>query len=176
VSLPKSECETMVGRGFQGHSDVIPGNVQRAIVACGNLAPMKTETIVVLLSLSAALSAQAPRKVFLVDKTYTTGSATRVGSSASGSATELSFSPKIMLAFQKSCPVVGFTQDKASAEFVLDPQVGGSILRNAKGDVLYISPARTLGNMVKDVCRFVAIHPQQPSLAPEHVRSSAPRD
>ena len=61
-----------------------------------------------------------------------------------------------MAEFSKRCPSVAFTTDRAKADYVLQTQPGGSILTTPNDDVLYISPAKTLGNMVKDVCAYIA--------------------
>jgi hypothetical protein len=117
-------------------------------------------TLILLAFLALVADAQGTRKVFLVEKTYQQGTARAYGNTASGESVDISFSPKIMKAFGEKCQAVTFTQNKDAAEFVLNPQPGGSILSSAKGDVLYISPAKTLHNMVKDVCGYVTAHPQ----------------
>jgi len=60
-----------------------------------------------------------------------------------------------MAEFEKKCPAVSFTQDQSAADFVLQTQPGGTTLADLKGNVLYVSPAKNLGNMVKDVCGYI---------------------
>jgi hypothetical protein len=88
--------------------------------------------------------------VFVVDKVTTLVSARQEAEHHSA--------PVVMSEFMKNCPNLSFTENQEDAEFVLKTQPGSSTLSNVKGDILYISPAKTLGNMVKDVCRFIAGH------------------
>ncbi|RXH57651.1 hypothetical protein GRAN_0961 [Granulicella sibirica] len=66
--------------------------------------------------------------------------------------------PVVMAEFSKSCPKVTLTQDQQASFYTLQTQPGGSILADSKGTVLYVSPAKTLKNMVKDVCRYMGSH------------------
>ena len=66
--------------------------------------------------------------------------------------------PVVMSEFMENCPNLSFTENQEDAEFVLKTQPGSSTLSNVKGDILYISPAKTLANMVKNVCTFIAAH------------------
>jgi hypothetical protein len=118
---------------------------------------------IAVFSLLVSMPGMAAKKVFLVDKTYQAGSATtynatQYNSVTNGSAQEMSYTPKIMHAFEK-CPEVTFTTEKSNADFVLNPQPKGSILSLGSGDVVYISPAVALHNMVKDVCGYIKSHP-----------------
>ena len=113
--------------------------------------------LMVLLSTSMVV-ATGQHKTFLIDKTYEEASGNTYGNHSNANAVQQSFSPRIMTAFSKKCPEILFTTDRSGAEFVLNPQVGGSVLTSKAGDVLYISPARTLGNMVKDICAYVSKH------------------
>ena len=66
--------------------------------------------------------------------------------------------PVVMGQFAKTCPTVHFTQDRAAADLILQTQRGSSVLSDAKGTVLYVSPAKTLKNMTKDVCGYISSH------------------
>jgi hypothetical protein len=86
------------------------------------------------------------------------GNAAAAGNAASTSEYEHHDAPVVMAEFSKRCPSVSFTQDRTVAEFVLEPQQGATSLINPKGDVLYVSPAKSMGNMVKDVCKYISSH------------------
>jgi len=103
-------------------------------------------------------STPAPRIVFVVDKVSQVGSARVYGNSANTQEGEHHSAPVVMSEFSKRCPIVAFTKNKEAAEFILETQPGGSSLSNQKGDVLYVSPAKTLKNMTKDVCGYIAAH------------------
>lgn len=120
------------------------------------------KTLAAFLVVTSALPVFAAKKIFVVDKTYQAGTVTtyntQTSAVANGSEQEMSFTPKIMRAFEK-CREVTFTTDKSNADYVLNPQPKGSILSLGSGDVVYISPAMTLHNMVKDVCGYIKNHP-----------------
>ncbi len=103
-------------------------------------------------------AAPAPRMVFVVDKVSQVGSARVSGDTAHAQEGEHHSAPVVMGEFSKKCPVVAFTKNKEAAEFILETQSGGSSLSNQNGDVLYVSPAKTLKNMTKDVCGYIAAH------------------
>jgi len=105
-----------------------------------------------ILNAQAGASKQpTARKVFVVDKvTYTHVSA--------GQEAEHHSAPVVMSEFMKDCPNLSFTENEWDSEFVLKTQPGSSTLSNPKGDILYISPAKTLGNMIEDVCTYIAAH------------------
>src|SRR6516165_522577 len=106
-----------------------------------------------ILNAQADRSTEQPtaRKVFVVDKvTYTHVSA--------GQEAEHHSAPVVMSEFMKDCPNLSFTENEWDSEFVLKTQPGSSTLSNPKGDILYISPAKTLGNMIEDVCTYIAAH------------------
>lgn len=116
---------------------------------------------VLLVGLCGLLFAQekpTPKKVFVVDKVTQTASVQGYGSVAKSQEGEHHTAPVVMAEFMKHCPNVSFTENREDAEFVLKTQPGGSTLSNPKGEILYISPAKTLGNMVKDVCAYIAAH------------------
>ena len=152
----------MLSPGRALREDVREANVVLAERAAlrDKLAGMRKATyhLLIVILWSSSLLAAEPRKMFLVEKTYAQATASGYGNNASAQAVEISFTPKIMTEFEKKCPTVSFTTDKSTAEFVLNPQVGGSMLMNKKGDVVYISPAKTLHNMVKDVCLYLEKH------------------
>ncbi len=112
------------------------------------------------LLLAALSQAPAHHTVFVVDKVTQTTEAHNApfGGSVAASSGEHHSAPVVMAEFSKKCPAVSFTQDQASAEFILQTQSGSTILSDPKGAVLYVSPAKNLGNMVKDVCKFVSSH------------------
>lgn len=66
--------------------------------------------------------------------------------------------PVVMGQFAKTCPAVRFTQDRTAADLILQTQPGSSVLSDAKGAVLYVSPAKNLKNMTKDVCGYISSH------------------
>ncbi len=111
-----------------------------------------------LISTSLFSLAQPTRKVFVVDKVSQTVTTHDYGTSGKAQEGEHHSAPVVMAEFGKKCPNISFTQNRESAEFILQTQTGGSTLSNPKGDVLYVSPAKTLGNMVKDVCAYIARH------------------
>ena len=105
-----------------------------------------------ILNAQADRSTEQPtaRKVFVVDKvTYTLVSARQEAEHHSA--------PVVMSEFMKNCPNLSFTENQENAA-VLKSQPGSLTLSNVKGDILYISPAKTLANMVKNVCTFIAAH------------------
>lgn len=106
---------------------------------------------------SPILNAQANRKVFVVDKVTHTARIQDYGSVSKSQEGEHHSAPVVMAEFMKRCPGVSFfTENREDAEFVLKTQQGGSTLSNPQGDILYVSPAKTLSNMVKDVCGYIA--------------------
>jgi hypothetical protein len=116
---------------------------------------------VLLVSLCGLLFAQekpTARKVLVVDKVTQTARVQEYGTVSKGQEAEHHSAPVVMAEFMKRCPGVSFTENREDAEFVLKTQPGGSTLSNPKGEILYISPAKTLGNMVKDVCTYIAAH------------------
>ena len=98
------------------------------------------------------------KKLYVVDKVTQVGSASVVGSSAREQQGEHHSAPVVMASFAKDCQSVSFTKAREDAEYVLETQPGGSTLSDQKGNVVYISPAKTLKNMTKDMCRFIAAH------------------
>ena len=116
---------------------------------------MLSSTLSLLLMLQTA---PAPRVVFVVDKVLEVGQATIYGNTATAQDGEHHTAPVVMGEFARKCPGVAFTKNKDAAEFVLETQPGGSSLSNQKGDILYVSPAKTLKNMAKDVCGYIASH------------------
>ena len=119
---------------------------------------MRYLLIALLIGTSLSGHAQSIRIVFVVDKVSQTVTTHDYGSAGKAQEGEHHSAPVVMAEFGKRCPIVSFTQNRDSAEFILQTQSGGSTLSNAKGDVLYVSPAKTLGNMVKDVCTYVTQH------------------
>jgi hypothetical protein len=112
--------------------------------------------IVVLAFVGSLLAADTPKgKVFVVDKVSQQAQAANYGNKTTSAEVEHHSAPIVMAAFQ-SCTAVTFTTDRAAADYMLQTQPGGSVLSNPKGDVLYISPARTLKNMVKDMCKYIS--------------------
>ncbi|WP_148210080.1 hypothetical protein [Candidatus Korobacter versatilis] len=82
--------------------------------------------------------------------------ATNNGNRSSETSSEHHTAPVVMTAFSHDCPSVTFTTEKEAADYILQTQVGGYVLASPKGDVLYISPAKTLKNMVKDMCKYIS--------------------
>lgn len=116
---------------------------------------MKSAMVALLLFLPTV----APKRtVFIVDKVTTVAEAHDKLGGVGASSGENHLAPTVIIAFAKKCPSIAFTQNKADAEFILDPQQSGTILTNQKGEVLYASPAFRLSNMVKDVCKYVSQH------------------
>ena len=112
-----------------------------------------------LLGLQTASAANTvQRRVFVVDKVSQVGTAQAYGNTAKAQEGEHHSAPVVMSELSKKCPIVLFTTNRESAEFILDAQQGASSLVNQKGDVLYISPANTMRNMAKDVCRYISAH------------------
>ncbi len=60
--------------------------------------------------------------------------------------------------FSKRCPTVSFTESQPAAEYILRTQSGATTLTDLKGNIVYVSPAKTLKNMVKDVCVYISSH------------------
>ena len=98
------------------------------------------------------------KKLYVVDKVTQVGSATVIGSSARERQSEHHSAPVVMGSLAKECQSVSFTKIRDDADYVLETQPGGSTLADQKGNVVYISPAKTLKNMTKDMCRFIAAH------------------
>jgi len=110
--------------------------------------------------LLAAFLQNAPshHTVFVVDKVTQVSEAHNApfGGAVAASSGEHHSAPVVMAEFAKKCPAISFTQDQSLADFVLQTQPGGTILSDPKGAVLYVSPAKNLGNMVKDMCKFIS--------------------
>lgn len=106
----------------------------------------------------SSVTPQTQRKVFVVDKVTQAGNAQVYGNTAHSQESEHHSAPVVMGEFSKRCPAVMFTKERENAEFILETQPGGSSLSNQKGDVLYLSPAKTLKNMAKDVCGYISAH------------------
>ncbi len=121
---------------------------------------MKTAFALILLAAlqASAVAPQTQRRVFVVDKVTQTGNAQVYGNTAQAQEGEHHSAPVVMGEFAKRCPTVTFTKDRETAEFILETQPGGSSLSNLKGDVLYLSPAKTLKNMAKNVCSYISAH------------------
>ena len=96
--------------------------------------------------------------VFVVDKVTDTSKTTNYGNSSKGENGEHHSAPVVMAEFKKDCPNVSFTQAREKAQYILQTQPGSSTIVDQNGTVLYISPAKTLKNMAKDVCTFVSVH------------------
>jgi len=96
--------------------------------------------------------------IFVVDKVIQTAEAHNKFGGIGTSSGEHHTAPVVMAEFSKRCKVVNFTKDRGNAEFVLETQPGSTTLTDAKGNVLYVSPAKKLKNMVKDVCKYVSEH------------------
>jgi hypothetical protein len=92
--------------------------------------------------------------VFVVDKVQEVSKPDGSGVVAS----EHHTAPVVMAEFAKRCPEVSFTKVRENADLTLETQSGASILSDAKGNVVYTSPAKSLSNMVKDVCRYIGTH------------------
>lgn len=101
-------------------------------------------------------SQPAHHTIFVVDKVIQTAEAHNKFGGIGTSSGEHHTAPVVMAEFSKRCQVVSFTQNRENAEFVLETQPGSTTLTDAKGNVLYVSPARKLKNMVKDVCGYVS--------------------
>jgi hypothetical protein len=99
----------------------------------------------------------AHHTIFVVDKVtqVSTASNQALGTQTQVMQQDHHSAPVVMAEFFKKCPAVSFTQDQSAADFVLQTQPGGSTLTDPKGSVLYVSPAKNLRNMVKDVCKFI---------------------
>ena len=107
--------------------------------------------------LAALWQAPSHHKVFVVDKVtqVSTASNKALGTQGQLIQQEHHSAPVVMAEFAKKCPAVSFTQDQSVADFVLQTQSGATTLADPKGNVLYVSPAKNLGNMVKDVCGYI---------------------
>jgi hypothetical protein len=108
--------------------------------------------------LAALWQAPPHHTIFVVDKVtqVSTASNKALGTQAQLIQQDHHSAPVVMAEFSKKCPAVSFTQDQSAADFILQTQPGGSTLTDPKGNVLYVSPAKNLGNMVKDVCKFIS--------------------
>jgi len=96
-----------------------------------------------------------PHVVFVVDKVTQTSESHATLGGPVNTVGEHHSAPVVIAEFSKRCPVVSFTQDQSAADFVLQTQSGATTLADPKGNVLYVSPAKNLGNMVKDVCGYI---------------------
>ena len=96
--------------------------------------------------------------VYVVDKVTAEAETKTTGYSATAQTGEHHSAPVVMGQFAKTCPAVRFTQDRTAADLILQTQPGSSVLSDAKGTVLYVSPAKTLKNMTKDVCGYISSH------------------
>ena len=96
--------------------------------------------------------------VYVVDKVTATAEAHEKIGGIAGSTSEHHSAPIVMGEVTKKCTIITFTEDKSVADFILKTQQGASTITNQKGEVLYITPAKTLKNMVKDVSGFAASH------------------
>ncbi len=94
--------------------------------------------------------------IFVVDKVTERAEAHNTLGGVGASSGEHHSAPVVMSEFGKKCSIVTFTQDRSVADYILETQPGGSTLTDSKANVLYVSPAKTLKNMVKDVCGFVS--------------------
>ncbi|WP_158909688.1 hypothetical protein [Granulicella sp. L56] len=108
--------------------------------------------------LAAFWQAPSHHKVFVIDKVtqVSTASNKALGTQGQLVQQEHHSAPVVMAEFAKKCPAISFTEDQSGADFILQTQPGGSTLADPKGNILYVSPAKNLGNMVKDVCKFVS--------------------
>lgn len=122
------------------------------------------KTVLLLLSLCTPCLAAGTHVIFIVDKVQTVGHANAsnngiFGMSATSTSAEVHTAPGITAEFLKRCPSnITLTQDQSVAEWSLQTQQGGSMLVDKAGTVLYLSPAKTLKNMVKDVCGYLSSH------------------
>jgi hypothetical protein len=129
---------------------------------------MRTELLsfVALLALPAlalqtpAAPASTAHRVFVVDTVSQTAvTAPGLFGSVNTSTGELHTAPLVMKEMMKRCPgTIVLTTDRSTAEYVLAAQMRSSVLTNAKGDVLYMSPAIKYQNTAKDVCKYIATH------------------
>ena len=119
---------------------------------------MNLLTVSVLVIQAAASASSVSHTVFVVDKVSQVQRSTVYGNRANAEDGEHHTAPVVMAEFSKKCPAVTFTKNKDSADFLLETQPGGSSLSNQKGDVLFVSPAKTLKNMTKDVCGYITAH------------------
>ena len=102
-------------------------------------------------------------RLFIPDQVSTTGTSTAndygiFGTVVKSSNTSVNYANAIMGEFGKSCSDILLTTDPATATLALSSQTGASTLTSKSGDVLYVSPAKTLKNMVKDVCAYLHSH------------------
>ena len=111
-----------------------------------------------ILAVTLLFQTATPKKLFVVDKISQVGNASVVGNSTREQQGEHHSAPVVIGSFAKECQSVSFTKVRDDADYILETQSGGSTLSNQKGDVVYISPAKTLKNMTKDVCRFIVAH------------------
>ena len=114
--------------------------------------------IAVIAALFFQINPPPRHTIFVVDKVtqVATASNKALGTQAQLIQQDHHSAPVVMAEFSKKCPAVSFTQDQSVADFILQTQPGGSTLVDQKGTVLYVSPAKNLGSMVKDVCKFVS--------------------
>jgi hypothetical protein len=112
--------------------------------------------LLVLLCTASCLAEN--HKVFVVDKVRQVGSAQGYGNQVNAQTGEYHTALVVMSEFGKRCHTVSFTKDAAAADFILETQSGGSSLSDPKGNVLYVSPAKQLHNMEKDMCAYISAH------------------
>jgi hypothetical protein len=102
--------------------------------------------------------------IFVVDKVQTVGKSNAsnngiFGTSASSTTMEAHTAPGVTAALIQRCPAnLSITQDQSGAEWLLQTQFGATMIVDKKGTVLYVSPAKTMRNMTKDVCAFISSH------------------
>lgn len=114
-------------------------------------------TLLLLLNLFLQQPAPSAHTVFVLDSVIEQAEAHNTFGGVGGTASENHLAPIVIGVISKRCPeTLHFTEDRSSAEYVLKPQQGSTMLLDAKGNVLYVSPAKLMGNMAKDVCKFVS--------------------
>ena len=114
--------------------------------------------LLLLLLQTASVAPATQRRVFVIDKVSQVGTAQSYGGVTKAQEGEHHSAPVVMAEFSKKCPTVVFTTDRETADLVLATQPGATSLADRKGDVLYVSPAKTLKNMTKDICGYISAH------------------
>jgi hypothetical protein len=118
---------------------------------------MKALGCLLLVAVVSVGFTQNPKpKLFVVDVTGESGSATSYGSTVNAHSQIEHYCPVIMAEFVKKCQAVAITTDRSKADFVIQGQPKSSILSDSSGAVVYVSKAMLLHNMAKDVCTFIA--------------------
>lgn len=117
--------------------------------------------LIALLIVAAPLAAQSSKRLYIEERVIehagTNVHCDDAGNCYGHSAThERNVSLEATRDFVSSCPAVAVTDNRDSADYVLRITPGASTVFAKNGDVAYVSPAKfKLGNVVKDVCKFV---------------------